>query len=291
MKKFIILFCFVLNLSADDRIIGWVEDEVITQKELDYALREGVDKNRAIEEMVNLILFQKRAGQLGINISDAMVLERLEEIKGGFASSLLFNSALEDKGMDEALFKKRIKKELAKARLINILKERIKIKEDELLSNFDKWQEEVCVYFLEFKNEKDANRVFLELTKDGTTTERIETTGFFCFPEMQSEFSKIAFALDEGKISHPSKIGEKFYIIKGGEKRKTDDSHLARIRDELFMENRGRIKRKTPNENTEGILAEILSLTEERLKNEKFEEYLKEFLNEIRSSAYIKLKT
>lgn len=285
MRKFIILFCLGLNLSGDDRIIGWVENDVITQKELDYALKEGV----GIEEMANSILLQKKALELNIAVSDAMVLERIEEIKEGFGGSFLFNSALEEKGMNEALFKKRVKRELTKARLINLLKERIKIKEDELLSNFDKCQEEVCVYFLEFKNEKDANRVFLELTKEGTTTEKVKTTGFFCFFEMQEEFSKIAFQLDEGKISHPFKIGEKFYIIKGGEKRKTEDSHLAKIRDELFMENKGRIRKKTPDENREEILAEILSLTEERLMNEKFEEYFKEFLNEIRSSAYIKL--
>ncbi len=276
-------------LRADDRIIAWVDNEVITQKQMDYEEKEGIDFRDVLEVNINQILLQKHALELGITASDDMVLERIEEIKDQFPSPSLFFSALQNKGMNEETFKKKIKDELTRARFINLLKERQRIPEDELLSNFDKWQSEIDVDFLEFKSEKDANNVFLELTKNGTTTLEIKNTGFFCYPEMKEEFSKIAFKLDEGKISHPFKMEVKFYIIKRGEKRQTSDSHLAKIRDELFMETRGRIRKPSSDENRDDINNEILSLTEEKLKNEKFEEYMSLFLEELRKSAYIKI--
>ncbi|MEW6681216.1 MAG: hypothetical protein AB1297_09425, partial [bacterium] len=71
--------------------------------------------------------------------------------------------------------------------------------------------------------------------------------------------------------------------------RETEASHLAKIRDELFIENRGRIRRISREETREDVLAEILSLTEERLKNQRFEEYFSQFIEEIRKEAYIKI--
>jgi|GEM_PF-6771798 len=281
MKKvFLFLFGLTITIRCDDRIIAWVEDEVITQKEL-----EESDKN--LEEMINNIIFQKAASKLGINIPESMVLERIEEIKGGFPSYIKFQEALQRQGIQEEELKTRIKNELLRARFINLLKGRIKIKEDELFSSVDKWEEEVNVDFFEMKNEDDANKAFLELTKTGTTSHEIKNTGFFCFSEMREEFSNVAFSLDEGKISHPFKMDGKFYIIKRGEKRETSSEHLAKIRDELFMENKGRVREKTKGETRDDIFAEILSLTQERLKNQRFEEYLLQYINEIRKEAYV----
>ncbi len=286
---FVFLLGLTLSLQADDRIIAWVDNEVITQKQMDYELKEGIDFKEVLEANINQILLQKKASELGITASDAMVLERIKEIKESFSSPSLFFSALHNKGMNEETFKKKIKDELTRARFINFLKERIRIGEDELLSDFDKWQSEVCVDFFEFKSEVDANKAFLELTKSGTTTYETKNSGFFCFSEMKEEFSNVAFKLDSGKISHPFKMEKKFYIIKRGEKRQTSDSHLVKIRDELFMETRGRIRKNSPDENRDDVNNEILSLTEEKLKNKKFEEYMSLFLEELRKNAYIKI--
>ncbi|MEW6007698.1 MAG: SurA N-terminal domain-containing protein [bacterium] len=280
-KVFLFFLCVTLNLCCDDRIIAKVEDEIITQKELSYEKKD-------IEAIIDNILLQKKAAKLGIVVSESMVLERIEEIKNSFSSPSLFKEALQAQGIDEPCLKLRIKNEITKARLINLFKERIRIAEDELLLNFDKYQSEVCVDFLERENEEDAKKAFLELTKFGTTNLEIKNTGFFCYPEMQEEFSKQAFGLDEGKISHPFKIGKKFYIIKGAEKRETEDLHLAKIRDELFMEVKGRIRQKTKDETRDDIQYEILGLIEEKLKEKRLEEYLSSFIQELRKNAYVK---
>ncbi|MEW6103157.1 MAG: SurA N-terminal domain-containing protein [bacterium] len=274
--------CATFYLYGDDRIIAFVENEVITQ-------REFILEKKDIEAIIDNILLQKKADELGIVVSDSMILERIEEVKGSFISPSLFKEALQSQGIDEAGLKLRIKNDITRARLINLFKERIRIPEDELLLNFDRYQNEVCIDFVEAENEEGAQKAFLELTKLGTTSLKIENTGFFCFPEMQEEFSKQAFSLEGGKISHPFKVEGKFYIIRGGEKRETEDLHLAKIRDELFIETMGRAKEISKDETRNDIEYEILSLIEEKLKEKRLKEYLSQFIKELRKEAYIKI--
>ncbi|MEW6679812.1 MAG: SurA N-terminal domain-containing protein, partial [bacterium] len=164
MKKvFLFFLCVTLNLCCDDRIIAKVEDEIITQRELSYEKKD-------IEAIIDHILLQKKAAELGIVVSDTLILERIEEIKNSFSSPSLFKEALQAQGINEPCLKLRIKNDITRARLINLFKERIRIAEDELLLNFDRYQNEVCVDFVEAENEKDAQETFLELTKFGTTS-------------------------------------------------------------------------------------------------------------------------
>lgn len=281
-KAFLFFLCATFYLYGDDRIIAFVENEVITQ-------REFILEKKDIEAIIDNILLQKKADELGIVVSDSMILERIEEVKGSFISPSLFKEALQSQGIDEAGLKLRIKNDITRARLINLFKERIRIPEDELLLNFDRYQNEVCIDFVEAENEEGAQKAFLELTKLGTTSLKIENTGFFCFPEMQEEFSKQAFSLEGGKISHPFKVEGKFYIIRGGEKRETEDLHLAKIRDELFIETMGRAKEISKDETRNDIEYEILSLIEEKLKEKRLKEYLSQFIKELRKEAYIKI--
>ncbi|HAW50161.1 TPA: hypothetical protein DCX16_04360 [bacterium] len=271
----ILLFLGLFSIAyGDDRIVAWIDDEIITKKELEDIQKKGLDKNEALYAMIDQILLTKEAKRIGISISEGIVEERMRELPKGVQT-------------DEISLKKKISDEFLRMRLLNIMRKRIGIEEEEILSNLNGYKEEVRIDFLAFENEEDANKSFLELTKDRVTTYRIQNLDFLCPLEMKKEFFDVCLQLEEGRISHPFPMDDKFYIIIMKEKRDTPNYHLKKIRDEFFIEVMGRVKPRKDKETREEILLELASLIEEKIKEERFEETFFSFISKLRKNAYI----
>ncbi|MEK9149764.1 MAG: hypothetical protein AAB267_06935, partial [Candidatus Desantisbacteria bacterium] len=270
MKKIVFLFFLAIvgvSYCRADEIVVRVNDEVITSSEI--ASITGISPEQVIDMMINQMLLTQEARK-SFSVTKEEIDERLARVKGDFGKEEEFYTALSLQGIDEFSLRKRLEEEILKQRLVASLREKIAVPEERLTEELSMYSEEMQVSYLVFEEKEDADNNFLAIKQKGTTTSPIKEIDFFCAPEMREEFSKICFALEEGQISHPTPIDNKFYIIICKKRQPTSLRSLQRILEEFLSES-GRQDLEKPQER-EKILDDILELIEERIKKEELNE-------------------
>jgi len=285
MKKIAFLFFLVVagvSFCRADEIVVRVNDEAITSSEI---VSIPGEPEQVVDMMINQMLLTQEARKR-FSITKEEIDERFERVKEDFGKEEEFYAALSLQGIDELYLRKRLEEDILKQRLISSIKEKIAVSEERLIEELSKYSEEMQVSYLVFEKKQEADDSFLELKQKGTTTSPVKEISFFCAPEMREEFSKICFALEEGQISHPTPIDDKFYIVICKKRQQTSLESLQRIREEFLSQGSSQDLEK-PQEK-EKILDDISELIEERIKREELNKLISGLIEGLREKAYIK---
>jgi foldase protein PrsA len=282
----IITIIHIAEAKTVNRIVAWVNDDIITQADIDKAMSmleagitpEQMDKLR--HEVLNKLIEEKiilqEANRQQIKPAAQEVEEALDNIKKQFKSIEDFKKAIELEGLTEDDLRKEYEENLIKQELIN--KEvwaNIQVSVDELKQIREEFAYQVKVRHILVKTKPEAILILARLDKgekfeelakkysiDTGSKDRGGVIDFFTKGKMVKEFSDAAFSLRiPGEISGIVETKFGFHIIQLLEKK----------------------------ELTEEELDEIVNLQEAKLRQAKFKEEFTKFINKLKQKSYIKI--
>ncbi len=255
-KKILTLtICFLLIFTVagcnkndainEEGVVATVNDEVITQEELDMnyefykKMNPTVTKDDMLEKLIMDILMVEAAQKSGINVDEHQIEDELENFKALNNSEADYQKFLKDNGLTEEFLKTEIEKEFYINHYLTIEMDKFNNPSDEDLQKmFDEYQmkEEVRASHILVNTEDEAKNV-LERINKGDKFEDIAREvsidpgsgvaggdlGYFTRIKMVKPFSDAAFSMEIGEISEPVQSDFGYHIIQLTDK-KTDDS-------------------------------------------------------------------
>jgi peptidyl-prolyl cis-trans isomerase SurA len=186
--------------AAANKILVVVNDEVLTQADLDFALNQiseelkseysGAELAAKIEEarkdylnqMIEDKLILQQAKKLGVIVDDSEVEEQFKQIKSKFPSEDIFYSEVQKAGISTEVLKKRYRENIMMGKLVSHeVKEKVVVTPSEIDEYYKKHSEElkapeavrVRSIMLRFEGEKSEEAVkqksydILKLIKEG----------------------------------------------------------------------------------------------------------------------------
>ncbi len=276
----------IAEAKTVNRIIAWVNEDIITQSEIDKAMSMlGPDitseqMNELQEQVLDKLIEEKvilqEAKRQQITLSTTEVEEVLDKVKKQFKSIEDFKKAIKAEGLTEDNLRKEYEENLIKRELIE--KEvwpNVEVSADELKQiRNDSLQIKVRHILVKTKPEAllilarlDKGQRFEELVKkysiDSGSKNEGGIIGFFTKGKMIKEFSDAAFALKRpGEISGIVETKFGFHIICLVEKK----------------------------ELTEEELEEVVKEQESRIRQAKFEEEFTKWIKKLKEKTYIKIE-
>lgn len=167
----VLLLLFALGLppqsscraaAAENKILAVVNDEVVTQTDLDVALSSAIDelqkeysgaelqakieamRKEYLEQMIDDKLILQEAKKRGTTAEDAEIDERLKEIKSRFPSEEAFYSEIQKSGVSTELLKKRYRENIMMGKIVSReVKDKIVVTPTEIESYYKKHAEEL----------------------------------------------------------------------------------------------------------------------------------------------------
>lgn len=203
-------------------------------------------KEKTLDTMIDDMLQLKKAGDMGLVVTDDEVNAEIEKFEKYFDSKEKFQEFLTTQKMDLEYFKNQIKIEMIKGKLREKLTEGVSVTDTELAEYYMNHQgeffsvkashillttEEEAKKVLErVKAGEDFSKLAKELSIDPSAKTNSGNLDYFKQGDMLPEFEQAAFALKPGQISDIVKTSYGFHIIKV-EDRKTD--RLEDVAEEL----------------------------------------------------------
>lgn len=300
--KFYILICIfvfcILNSTffclAEDKIVAIVNNEIITQKDLDdfmnfmYIQLSAKYKDKELENKVyelkpdllsRLIedrLILQQAKKDNIFIDETRVKARINEIKSHYPYEAEFQNALIKQGLTQADMELKIREQLLIFNMIDTqIRNRIVINPKEVTDFYEAAAQDFIepetrkVNSLVMKTEDLVNKVLASLN-GGSDFEKItqdypvelNNLGLVKKGQLIKEIEDVIFNLDSGKVSKPIKIGELYYIFKIEEILPVRKYTLSEVQDEIYN----------------------------RLYELKMQEKLTEWLDSLKQKSYVEIK-
>ena len=240
------LLFFSHSLYAQDKVVAIVNNEIITQKDLNdflnfihlqysrefkgKALEEKVGgmKKDLLQRLIEDRIMLQQAKDEKISIEPARVKAKMDEIKKHYASESEFEQDLAKEGLVQADLESKIREQML---MYNIVEQKVRskvvIRPDEITSFYNQNQrqflkpEERVLTIVIFHDEDLAKTVSYQLRlgtkledlagKYSFTTDKLSA---FQGQNLRSEIEDIVFKLGMGEISNPIKIDEQYYIFK-----------------------------------------------------------------------------
>ncbi len=231
---------------AEVKIVAVVNNEIITQKDLDdfinftrmqyskdYAGRELEEKIQALKpdllnKLIEDVLILQEAKRNNIVIDEARVKERIEAIKRDYKGDANFQGVLKKQGMVQADVEKRIRDQMLMYTVVQQkVRDRVIVRPEEVTEFYNRNTEkfispeerEVLVITLGSKDLADS---FSYHFRAGQKIEDLATRYPFTASKLNAvkadnlskEIEKVVFNLGIGQISQPLKIDEKYYVFK-----------------------------------------------------------------------------
>jgi peptidyl-prolyl cis-trans isomerase SurA len=254
MKKriisfFILAVCFIFfsqSLYAQDKVVAIVNNEVITQKDLNDFLnfihmqyaREL--KGRELEEKVESLqkdllqrliedrILLQQAKEEKISIDPARVKAKIDEIKKRYASESEFEQDLAKEGLVQADLENKIHEQLLMYYIVEQkVHSKVVVRPDEITSFYKQNQrqflkpEERDLTVVILQDEDLAKAVSYELRRGTKLDDLVGKYSFstdklsaFQGQNLRGEIEDIVFKLGMGEISNPIKIDEKYYVFR-----------------------------------------------------------------------------
>lgn len=295
MKFRCILFLIISSLTiiyigeakTINRIVAWVNDDIITQTDIDEAVSmlgagitpDEMDKLRreVLDKLIEEKIILQEAYRQQIKVSPAEVEASLDSVKKQFKSIEDFKKAIKGEGLTEDDLRKEYEKNLIKRELINTeVWANVHISLDELKHIKEDYAHQIKVRHILVKTKSEALLILARLDKgerfeDLAKKYSIDTGSknkggmidFFTKGKMVKEFSDVAFSLRRpGEISGIVETKFGFHIIQLVEKK----------------------------ELTEKELEEVINLQEEKLKQARFKEEFTTWINKLKEKSYIKIE-
>ncbi|PIQ88390.1 MAG: hypothetical protein COV72_08795 [Candidatus Omnitrophica bacterium CG11_big_fil_rev_8_21_14_0_20_42_13] len=278
---------------AQDRIVAIVNNEIITQSDIDELLAvfymqlpENYSEERKEEEIIKkqpdalkrLIedkLILEEAKHKGLEISERAVDERYKELKERFASDNDFQDSLIAQGLTPADLRKRIKEQMMMASIVDVnVNKAITVSPTEITAYYQAHRDEYKkpetaeVDSIYADSEARIDEAF-NLLSNGENFEEVKgrfssgaSLGVVGRGELLSDIEEAIFALEEGQVSGVIKTDGGFYIFKLLSKKPQEQLSLADIEAEI----------------------------KDRLVKEKKKEKFSQWVNGLKEKAYIIIK-
>lgn len=294
----ILLFCFQLPtfslpLYAQDKIIAVVNNEVITQKELNdflnfmrmqlsreykgSALEKKIDsmKNDLLDKLIEDRLILQEAKKDKITIDEARIKARINEIKKRYPGDQEFQADLSRQGMVQADIEKKIREQFLMYSIIDKkIKSKILVRPEEVTSFYNENKKEMVtpevkeLDVITLENMDQASSFSYNL-KRGEKLEdlamrypvTINKINYSEKGELKNEIEVVVEKLKISEVSDPVKIDEKYYVF--------------------------RLFNITPPKQLN--LSEAQERIHEFVFNSKMQEELAKWLDELKKKSYIKI--
>ncbi|MDD4953341.1 MAG: peptidyl-prolyl cis-trans isomerase [Candidatus Omnitrophica bacterium] len=302
MKKMILALVFLSTLCilrpgaclyAQDKIIAIVNNDIITQKDLNdfmHFMRMQLSQENSgqqLEEKIRAMLPDLRnkliedrlilqeAKKSEIKVEQARIEGRLKEIKGRYSSEAEFQKAIAAQGLVQADIEARIREQLLMYYLIEQkVRSKIIVRPEEVTAFYDTHKDkfmsprEFQLEVVTLEDEGSARAFFNELKK-GQGIEELASK-YSVQPnrldvsedeELRKEISRTVFGLKVAGVSAPVRIDGKYYIFRL-------DNISASVQLTLF---------------------EVQDKINDLLTEAKFQEELKKWLDTLKNESYIKI--
>ncbi|MDD4979870.1 MAG: peptidyl-prolyl cis-trans isomerase [Candidatus Omnitrophica bacterium] len=234
------------NLHAEDKIVAIVNNDVITQKDLDDFVNftrvqlMGEFKGRSLEskmQSIKLDLMDKliedriilqEAKKSNIRIDESRIKARIDDIRRRYDSEKDFQTSLAKQGLVQADLESKIRDQLLMYTIIEIkIKSKILVNPAEVTDfyqqNIDKFKlpEQREFESINTGEEDLASKVFNDL-RNGQEFQDVASKYFLAVNKMsgagngqlRKDIEEKIFRLKVGEISAPVKIEEQYYIFK-----------------------------------------------------------------------------
>jgi len=287
---------FLVSLINDargegDRIIAIVNDDIITESEIHPS---QIFPNKSISFLIEKKLQLQIAKKRGISISQQEISSAIEDIKrkGSFKTDRDFEESLQKEGISIEAFKRDLKEQLTLVKLINReIGSKISLSNEEMeryyLSHKERFllPEEIRIgsIYIPFKSSDSVDSIqqvrnimkdILADLKNNVSFEDIKEKyskslqvyvdsdiGFVKKGELMKELDRVVFDLGVGDVSEPIETPGGIYIIKVLEKKERDFIPFQDAR----------------------------NIVEDMLFQEKSEKIYRDWIYEIKSTAYIEI--
>jgi len=284
---------FMLECSAQDKIIAIVNNDIITQKDLDDFINfmrvelaaeyKGEQLESKIQSMkLDLLnkliedrLILQEAKKDNIEINPDRIKARLSEIIKHYGSDIEFQNSLDRQGLVPADIEEKIREQLLMYSVIDMeIRSKIIIKPGEVTDFYRENAEKFTLpeqrefESITIADENLANEVFDQLKnsqalEDIANRYSLAVNKFSCVRDgqLRKDIEDIVFKINLAQISRPIKIENNYYIIKLNNIIPPRQQNLSEVQDEIYSV----------------------------LFNIKMQEALTKWLDELKERSYIKI--
>jgi peptidyl-prolyl cis-trans isomerase C len=190
-------------------------------------------RNQALQFLVQRAQFEQKAEEMGIEVTDQEVDERLDQIKEQYfeGDEEKYANQLEEQGLSEEQVRRDIRAQLVQEKLFEQVTEDVEVTDEEIEEYYEENQEQYGqaesreVRHILVENQQEAVQIRRQLT-EGADFEELakehskdpgsaEQGGKLTVSRGQTvpEFDEAAFSLDVNELSRPIKTQYGFHII------------------------------------------------------------------------------
>ena len=305
MLKYKLLICIMmLSFGAAiaqgkmlDKVVAVVNGDIVTLHELNQRMDSrrsaenqlqvaGEDakmKKQILTSMINDILLQQEADRLGITVSEFEVENRMKQmLDSRGVSEERFKEVLRRRNMNLQEYKSRIKKQIKKNKLLtSMVRQKVVVTAQEVEDYYNKHRDKylepkectICVILMQ--DRKRLQEVVQRIDKgeisftqaaerfsQGPATDNGGCLGTFEWSEMKEDWKEVIRGMDSGEVSGIVPL-ERGYGA--------------------FMLNSELSKKKIP-------LQEVRDRIREKIYSQKLQKRYKEYVENLRSEAVVKVK-
>lgn len=253
MKNYLIFtVCFLSTISfltkksfAQDKIVAIVNNDVITQKDLNefknfmrmqYAEEYGGEEldgkiesmsNDLLEKLIDDKLILQQAKKSDIKVDPSMIESRIEEIKKRYGSESSFQEALTSQGLVQADLEARINEQILMYRILNKeVTEKVNIRPEEVTNFYENNKNEFLApeewefVSVKLENEDLAKSVAFELKRNEKLTALasryplvIDKLSTSKGGSLRADVEEVLFKLKLGEVSDPINVEGNYFIF------------------------------------------------------------------------------
>ncbi len=257
--------CDFVTCYAQEKIIAIVNDDVITQRDVDdfskymrmqlssqYKGRQLDDKinamkNELLDRLVEDRIILQEAKKSGIIIDEARVKAKINEIRGHYPSDIEFQRSLEMQGMTQSDLESRIREQMLMYIIVEIkVRNKIVISPTEVTEFYQKnpqefksaqvWQfdtlvtdspEKANIIARAIRSGQDISAVAVE---NSLTVEKMDVVE----GQLKKELEDVILKLKTGEVSDPIINGNSYYIFKLTGLAQPKEQALAEAQDRIY---------------------------------------------------------
>lgn len=240
------LSALAFNSFAEDKIIAVVNNEIVTQKDLNDFLNfmriqlseEYQEKNLEnkilamksdlLNKLIEDRLILQEAKKNNLKVDESRIKAKIDEIKKRYPSERDFQEVLAKEGLTQADIEARIKEQMLMYQIVDYkVKSTIVINPGEVTDFYEKnirefnLPEQGEFESMSAKAEKQIQEIYEDLAKDKDFAETakkhsLEVNKFTAQKnrELKEEIERVVFTLKVNEISKPLKVDDNFYIFK-----------------------------------------------------------------------------
>jgi len=301
--KFLLLTCtctfflltFPLGCFAEDKIVAIVNNEIITQKDLNDFLNfnrmqlfkefneqeverriQSMEKD-LLEKLIEDRLILQEAKKNNVKIDEFKIKARIAETKKHYPSDAEFQNDLAKQGLVQADLEKRIREQLLMYTIVEqSVQSKVMVRPEEVTDFYNNNTKEFIspekrdleIIILD-SDKEDLAKEFLTNFKSGQKLEDLAKKYFFTKDtlkskrrgELRQDIEDVVFKMGVGEISEPVKVNDKYYVF--------------------ILNNIMPSKQLTLSEAQDKIHAYLFE--------NKMQEQLAKWIDELRAKAYIKV--